>query len=342
MPSCWCRSRSSSWSCSLSVLLPTGRSRRGSPKSCSAVARLGALDGRLVRQVHQAAGAALAPDRDDDDVLAPVRQALRVLVRDRRRGRAIAVGQVHVEAHRVHGLLPGRKIARRDVVQDRVGDEHMGAALGLQDHAEDRALHRALEPHPRPIGRPLRPAAAPSWRCPSASSNHASTILAVPSPKRVARLAVVRSTPALPRCRAGDRRASPRASPRRPPPRRPRAAWRGRRTARRSRGRGSRTSPCGRHRLRRRNVSKHFCWKRGVADREHLVHEVHVGLGLDHRREAEPHLHAGGVVLQLQVDEPLELRELDDRGEPGQRLACAIARAAPRSRRRCRARSARD
>ena len=59
----------------------------------------------------------------------------------------------------------------------------------------------------------------------------------------------------------------------------------------------------------------------GVADREHLVDEIQVGLRLDHRGEAEPHLHAGGVVLQLQVDEPLQLRELDDRGEPAPGLA---------------------
>ena len=53
----------------------------------------------------------------------------------------------------------------------------------------------------------------------------------------------------------------------------------------------------------------------GVADREHLVDQQDVGVGLDHHREGEPDQHPRGVVLQLQVDELLELGELDHRVE---------------------------
>ena len=49
-----------------------------------------------------------------------------------------------------------------------------------------------------------------------------------------------------------------------------------------------------------------------IADREYLVHEQDVGVDLDHHRKGEPHVHAGRVVLQLEVDEFLELREFDD------------------------------
>ena len=51
----------------------------------------------------------------------------------------------------------------------------------------------------------------------------------------------------------------------------------------------------------------------GVADRQHLVDQQHVGVGLHHHREGEPHQHPRGVVLQLQVGEFLQLGELDDR-----------------------------
>jgi hypothetical protein len=59
----------------------------------------------------------------------------------------------------------------------------------------------------------------------------------------------------------------------------------------------------------------------GVADREHLVDEQDVGVDLDGHREREAHAHAGRVVLELEVDELLELREGDDVVEAGARLA---------------------
>ena len=49
-----------------------------------------------------------------------------------------------------------------------------------------------------------------------------------------------------------------------------------------------------------------------VADREHLVHEQHVGIDVDRHRETEAHVHAGRVGLDRRVDELLELGELDD------------------------------
>ena len=58
-----------------------------------------------------------------------------------------------------------------------------------------------------------------------------------------------------------------------------------------------------------------FLLEARVADCENLVDEIDVGVSLDRRGEPEPHLHPGGVVLELQVDELLELGELDDRGE---------------------------
>ena len=49
----------------------------------------------------------------------------------------------------------------------------------------------------------------------------------------------------------------------------------------------------------------------GVADGEHLVDQQDVRVDLDRDREGEAHVHAGGVVLELQVLELLELGELD-------------------------------
>ena len=65
----------------------------------------------------------------------------------------------------------------------------------------------------------------------------------------------------------------------------------------------------------------------GVADREHLVDQQHLGVDLDRDREGEPHGHAGRVVLQLEVDELLELGERDDVVEAVARLRRARARA---------------
>ena len=53
----------------------------------------------------------------------------------------------------------------------------------------------------------------------------------------------------------------------------------------------------------------------GVADREHLVDQEDLGVGLDHHREGEPDQHPRGVVLQFHVDELLELGELEHRAE---------------------------
>ena len=50
-----------------------------------------------------------------------------------------------------------------------------------------------------------------------------------------------------------------------------------------------------------------------VADREHLVDQQHVGVHVHHHGEGQAHLHARGVVLELQLGEALELGELDDR-----------------------------
>ncbi len=58
----------------------------------------------------------------------------------------------------------------------------------------------------------------------------------------------------------------------------------------------------------------------GVPDRQHLVDQQHVGVGLQHRREGEPDQHPRGVVLQFQFDELLEFGELDHRVEPAARL----------------------
>ena len=58
----------------------------------------------------------------------------------------------------------------------------------------------------------------------------------------------------------------------------------------------------------------------GVADGEHLVDQQDVGVHLDRHREREPDLHAGRVVLELEVDELLELGELDDLVEALARL----------------------
>ena len=61
--------------------------------------------------------------------------------------------------------------------------------------------------------------------------------------------------------------------------------------------------------------------ERRVTDREHLVDQQYVGVRLHHGREGKPHLHAGRVVLELEVDEGLELGELDHVIEAGPCLA---------------------
>ena len=76
-------------------------------------------------------------------------------------------------------------------------------------------------------------------------------------------------------------------------------------------------------RLSRWNSSKHFCWKRGVADREHLVDQQDLGVDLDRHREREAHVHPRGVVLQPHVEELLELGEGDDVVEARTRLLAA-------------------
>ena len=67
----------------------------------------------------------------------------------------------------------------------------------------------------------------------------------------------------------------------------------------------------------------HFCCEGGVADRQHLVDEHDVGVGLDHHREGEPDHHPRRVVLQLQVDELAQLGEVEHGVEPAARLAAA-------------------
>ncbi len=69
----------------------------------------------------------------------------------------------------------------------------------------------------------------------------------------------------------------------------------------------------------------HFCANDGVADREHLVDEHDVGVGLDHHREREPDHHPRRVVLELEVGEVAQLGEVEHRVEPAPRLAPAEA-----------------
>ena len=52
--------------------------------------------------------------------------------------------------------------------------------------------------------------------------------------------------------------------------------------------------------------------ERLVADGEHLVEQQHVGLHVHRDREAEPHVHPGGVGPHRHVGEGLELGEGDD------------------------------
>ena len=64
-----------------------------------------------------------------------------------------------------------------------------------------------------------------------------------------------------------------------------------------------------------------------VADREHFVDQQHVGIDVDRDREAEPHVHAGGVGLDRLIDELADAGELDDLVEARVDLACARGRA---------------
>src|SRR4051794_27512836 len=52
--------------------------------------------------------------------------------------------------------------------------------------------------------------------------------------------------------------------------------------------------------------------ERGIPDGEHLIDEKHVRVDLDRHREREAHGHAGGVVLELEVEKALELGEPND------------------------------
>ena len=61
--------------------------------------------------------------------------------------------------------------------------------------------------------------------------------------------------------------------------------------------------------------------ERRIADGQHLVDQQDVGVDLDRDREREPDLHAGRVVLELELLEFLQLREVDHRVEPLARLA---------------------
>ena len=59
----------------------------------------------------------------------------------------------------------------------------------------------------------------------------------------------------------------------------------------------------------------------GVAHGQHLVDQQDVGVHLDHHREGQAHVHARGVVLELQLLEVLELREIDHAVVALERLA---------------------
>ncbi len=62
-----------------------------------------------------------------------------------------------------------------------------------------------------------------------------------------------------------------------------------------------------------------------VADRQHLVDQQDVGVDVDGHREAQPHVHAGGVVLHRLVDELLDPAEVDDLVEAPVELATGQA-----------------
>src|SRR5688500_19898659 len=52
--------------------------------------------------------------------------------------------------------------------------------------------------------------------------------------------------------------------------------------------------------------------KLGVADREHLVDEQHVGFEMCGNGKRQPHVHAARVMLDGSVDESPDFGELDD------------------------------
>ncbi len=58
-----------------------------------------------------------------------------------------------------------------------------------------------------------------------------------------------------------------------------------------------------------------FLLERGVANRQHLIDDEHVGLEVRGHREAKPQAHAARITLDGRVDETLHARELDDRIE---------------------------
>ena len=79
-----------------------------------------------------------------------------------------------------------------------------------------------------------------------------------------------------------------------------------------------------------------------VADREDLVEQEDVGIELRRDREAEPHLHAGRIVLQRHVHEVAQPGVGHDRVVDRHRFRAAQAVDRRRSGRRSRRRSARD
>ena len=68
--------------------------------------------------------------------------------------------------------------------------------------------------------------------------------------------------------------------------------------------------------LQPRELAEAFLLERRVADGQHLVDQHDIGIDLDGDRKGEAHLHSGGVVLQLQVHERLELGKGDDLVQP--------------------------
>ena len=65
--------------------------------------------------------------------------------------------------------------------------------------------------------------------------------------------------------------------------------------------------------------------ERGVADREHLVHEQDLGLEVRRDGERQAQVHAARVALHRRVDEPLDLGEGDDLVELARDLRAAHA-----------------
>src|SRR5688500_10775460 len=62
----------------------------------------------------------------------------------------------------------------------------------------------------------------------------------------------------------------------------------------------------------RSHLAQALLLKRRVTNGEHFIDDENVGLEVRRDRKRETHVHAARVVLDLRVDEPVDLREIDD------------------------------